>query len=194
MKSVFNFTNIKKPKEEKKMEFEDLKVGDKYKFIDPNLKCCEYLELVKLPSGYDNSRGLIECVDENKIVHHYFTDEFLEKFQLIEEKKISTQQINNGKKHDQEKLQWDILLEMNALEVVAEVLQYGAKKYALRNYQNVKGWRWRYINAAFRHIFAYMRGEKIDNESGFHHIGHAIASLLMLLDNEINGMPDGDQR
>lgn len=97
-----------------------------------------------------------------------------------------------GRKFDQGKTRWSLLLEMKAAEEVAKVLTYGAVKYAARNYRNVPGWRWRYTDAAVRHVWAYLTGEKTDPETGFSHLSHAICCLLMALDNEINNCPNGD--
>lgn len=100
-------------------------------------------------------------------------------------------EVKIGIKHDKEKTQWNLLMEMKAILPVVDVLTYGAKKYAPRNYKFVKGWRWRYFAAAFRHMYA-SQWEKIDQESGFPHLAHAIACLLMMLDNELNECADGD--
>lgn len=97
-----------------------------------------------------------------------------------------------GIKHDAGKTRWSLLIALKAARMVAEVLTYGAKKYAPNNFKYVKGWRWRYTDAAFRHINAYLDGEPHDPETGYHHVSHAICCLIMLLDNELNNMPNGD--
>jgi len=69
----------------------------------------------------------------------------------------------------------------HSLMSVAQVFNYGAKKYAKFNYS--KGMEWlRYYDACQRHLNAWMIGEDVD-ESGCHHIDHAIASLMMLREN-----------
>lgn len=97
-----------------------------------------------------------------------------------------------GRKFDQGKTRWSLLAGLKAARMVAEVLTYGAKKYAPNNFKHVKGWRWRYVDAAFRHINAHLEGEAFDPETGYHHLAHAICCLVMLLDNELNNMPNGD--
>lgn len=89
---------------------------------------------------------------------------------------------NEGEKHDIDKTDWAIL-PWGALEEVVEVFKHGEAKYGRGNYQVVAGWRLRYLNAAMRHIIAYMKGETTDTESGKSHVAHACASLLMWLDN-----------
>lgn len=75
------------------------------------------------------------------------------------------------------------LLPAEALIEVAHVLGFGAKKY------RPHGWRRgihysRLYAAALRHLFAWWEGEKLDPESGFHHLAHAITNLLFLLTYE----------
>jgi hypothetical protein len=98
-----------------------------------------------------------------------------------------------GTKYDSGKDRWELLLEMASAEQAVKVLTYGANtKYSRGNYFHVKGWRWRYAGAASRHLKAYLCGEPNDKDTGYPHLAHAIASLLMLLDNEIKNAPDGD--
>src|ERR1700679_3975239 len=62
------------------------------------------------------------------------------------------------------------------MEHLARVRMFGEKKYARNNWK--KGFKvTRSLAAALRHIFATLRGELYDPESGLYHIAHAIASL-----------------
>jgi hypothetical protein len=73
-------------------------------------------------------------------------------------------------KFDGEKTRVD-LLDPLALEGLAKVLTFGAKKYAAHNWRG--GFKWsRLIGALMRHLFAIMRGEDIDPESSLPHIDH----------------------
>lgn len=91
-----------------------------------------------------------------------------------------------GRKFDAGKPRMD-LLPPRAVEQVARVLGYGAVKYGDSNWERVEGWRGRYVAAALRHTFAYMRGEDHDAESGLPHLAHAITSLLFVLEKEERG-------
>lgn len=88
-----------------------------------------------------------------------------------------------GIKHDNCKVKWS-LLPWETLEEVVQVMQYGAEKYGVDNWKHVDP-PMRYWDAALRHMIAFQEGEKLD-ESGLHHLAHAITSLLFLLwrDNE----------
>ncbi len=81
-----------------------------------------------------------------------------------------------GIKHDQEKLDWS-LLPFDSLEEVVKVLEFGAKKYARDNWQQVEP-KERYDQAALRHRIAYQNGEILDPESGLHHLAHEVCCCL----------------
>lgn len=86
-----------------------------------------------------------------------------------------------GRKDDSGKPRWD-LLPMHALEDVARVLEFGACKYAPDDWRKVEGWRWRYARAGFGHLAAFVRGERLDAESGLPHLAHATCCVLFLLE------------
>lgn len=96
-----------------------------------------------------------------------------------------------GIKHDQDKPRMD-LLDPAWLEGVAQVLTFGAEKYAAHNWRGGIEYS-RLIAAAYRHLGAINRGENIDPESGQQHAHHA-ACCLMFLSNMISTRPDLDDR
>ena len=84
-----------------------------------------------------------------------------------------------GAKHDNGKPDLS-LVPYIAISTEALALGFGEKKYGRYNYTN--GFEVsRLTAAALRHLFAYNGGETYDPESGLHHIGHARATLAMLL-------------
>ena len=89
------------------------------------------------------------------------------------------------KKFDAKKPRAD-LLPAGCLMEVAEVMKFGAEKYGDHNWRHGTS-RGRFVGAALRHVFAWMRGEDIDPESGLPHLAHAICSLMMLRESEIEG-------
>lgn len=103
-----------------------------------------------------------------------------------------------GIKFDGGKLRMD-LVPVRALKEFVAVLTFGAVKYGAGNWRKVIGWRWRYMGAAFRHMWDYMLGEKYDPESGRPHLAHALCCLFFVLDNDMTlrdtpnvHVPDGD--
>lgn len=84
-----------------------------------------------------------------------------------------------GIKHDAGKA--DIaLLPPEALVAIAEVFTFGAKKYAADNWRGGFSYR-RVVSALLRHLYAWLRGEDNDPESGLSHIAHAGCNVMFLL-------------
>jgi hypothetical protein len=81
-------------------------------------------------------------------------------------------------KHDTGKPRFDLLVP-EVIEGVAQVLAHGAAKYAPGNWQKCDD-PMRYYAATQRHLNAYHRGEKLDGESGLHHLFHAICNIMFL--------------
>lgn len=73
------------------------------------------------------------------------------------------------------------LLPLGILYQVIAVLEFGARRYAVDNWQHVPDARRRYYDAAHRHIEAWWTGEQNDPESGLHHLAHAAACLCFLM-------------
>ena len=89
-------------------------------------------------------------------------------------------EIETGKKHDSSKIRMDLLSPI-ALEEIAKVMTFGAKKYGDNNWRNGLAWS-RVIGALLRHVFAFIRGEDLDPESGLSHLSHAGCCLMFLLE------------
>lgn len=85
------------------------------------------------------------------------------------------------------------LLDPDALEEVARVLTFGASKYGARNWE--KGINYsRLLGATLRHVFAVMKRQDIDDETGLHHTAHAICELMFLLHFQLKHRLDLDDR
>jgi len=75
------------------------------------------------------------------------------------------------------------LLPPKALEGIAKVFTFGAKKYHDFNYKTGKGLDWNRPQAALeRHMTAWNDGEDIDPESGMPHLYHVGCCIMMLID------------
>lgn len=82
-------------------------------------------------------------------------------------------------KYDGEKRRYD-LVPYDALEQIIEVLEYGANKYSDHNWKKCED-PVRYFTAAMRHLTAWIRGERLDQESGLPHLAHAGCCVLFLI-------------
>jgi len=96
-----------------------------------------------------------------------------------------------GKKNDNEKPRMD-LLDAAFLEGVAEVLSFGARKYAAHNWRGGIHYS-RLIAGIYRHLGAINRGEDIDPESGKPHVYH-IGCGTMFLASMMQTRQDLDDR
>jgi hypothetical protein len=86
-----------------------------------------------------------------------------------------------GRKDDTGKARFDLMPAEAELKI-AEVLEYGARKYAPENWRKVDNPEARYLAAALRHINAWRRGESRDPESGLSHLAHAATSLMFVME------------
>jgi hypothetical protein len=86
----------------------------------------------------------------------------------------------SGIKHDSEKIDLS-LTPKAAIEAMCQAFMHGLRKYGRDNYKGGMESH-RYIAAAMRHILAWQNGEELDPESGYPHLGHALASIAMLLE------------
>lgn len=101
-------------------------------------------------------------------------DETLEKIVKAEEQ-VKALRYNEGK------LDWS-LFPFDAAEEIVKVLEFGAKKYAGWNFTNGTGLSWvSTAKSLMRHLFAWMKGEDKDPESGLSHLGHIGCNVLFLL-------------
>lgn len=84
------------------------------------------------------------------------------------------------------------LLSPDALIGTANVLAFGARKYAAHNWRKGLAWS-RLIGACMRHLLAFMRGEDLDQETGLPHLDH-LACEVMFLQEFYRTRPDLDDR
>jgi len=95
---------------------------------------------------------------------------------------------SGGLKYDAEKPPMD-LIDRRAMEQLANVLAFGAKKYAAHNWRSGIQYS-RLTAAALRHIHAFNDGETFDPESGLPHIAHAMCCLMFILGQPGTEMDD----
>ena len=107
-----------------------------------------------LPSGYDFGPLYDSCVDPL--------------------------QPTGGLKYDAGKLRYDLVPPL-AIKGIADVLTYGADKYAPNSWQTVPNGESRYIAALMRHFEAYRSGEDHDPESGKSHLAHCLCNITFLM-------------
>lgn len=88
--------------------------------------------------------------------------------------------MKNSPKYDEGKRDYT-LLPINELEQVLDVLEFGAIKYSPNAWQSVNNGLERYKKAMLRHMMSYLKGEKIDSESGLSHLSHLATNVLFIM-------------
>lgn len=75
---------------------------------------------------------------------------------------------------------------------VADVLDFGAKKYAPRGWE--EGMKWsRVFGALMRHMWDWWRGENFDPETGKSHLHHAGCCISFLIAYEARKVGEDDR-
>lgn len=98
---------------------------------------------------------------------------------------------STGVKYDEGKVPFD-LLDPSYLEGTAQVLAFGATKYASYNWANGMKWS-RCFAALMRHMWKWWRGEALDEETGLSHLYHASCCLMFLAHYEKYGKGEDDR-
>lgn len=98
------------------------------------------------------------------------------------------------RKDDQSKPQLAMLslLPEGAAVEVAKAFEHGGKKYGFSNYKKGTNLT-RYAHAAVRHLFAWLKGETNDPESGLNHLAHCAASVLIVLELQLSNVGEDDR-
>ena len=91
--------------------------------------------------------------------------------------------ITNAVRADKDKPRVDLLPTL-PLEEIAKVLGQGALKYPPNNWREGMTWS-RCYASCLRHLFAWWRGENLDQETGLSHLAHAACNILFLLEYEL---------
>lgn len=71
------------------------------------------------------------------------------------------------------------LIEPQFINTLGDVITFGAEKYAPGNWRLCEDTS-RYKDALLRHIYAYLSGERQDQETGIDHLAHAACNLMFL--------------
>ena len=138
----------------------------------------DWEETAKLNGIPYDSRPTLEEV--TKGINTVFINKYEDLPSLEEvEKEMENKQFAH--KHDKGKLQWN-LLPINEVEEIVKVLDYGLQKYGKRDcWKLVENPKFRYENALYRHLVEYLKGNKIDEESGLSHLSHLVTNGLFLM-------------
>lgn len=110
---------------------------------------------------------------------------------MVEELRQGDDVNTGGVKFDANKVSF-ALIPWEAVKAVAQVLNYGAKKYAPRNWELGMDWS-RPYDGAIRHLTAWWGGEDKDPDTGMSHLWHCATNLFFLITYEIRGVGRDDR-
>lgn len=79
------------------------------------------------------------------------------------------------------------LVPPSALVYTALAMKNGCDKYGRANWRSNSVVATIYIDAALRHMMAWLDGEEVAEDSGVPHLGHALATLAILVDAHEGG-------
>jgi len=83
-------------------------------------------------------------------------------------------------KSDKNKLQYS-LIDPEFLSLLAEVATMGAEKYSANGWKTTPDAKKRYIDSMYRHWNNYLRGVKVDEESGLPTLAHCAVNLMFVM-------------
>jgi hypothetical protein len=64
----------------------------------------------------------------------------------------------------------------------SHAMMYGAKLYGPYNWREKKVKASIYLDALERHVTSWKEGEEVAQDSGVHHLGHALACIAIIID------------
>lgn len=94
-------------------------------------------------------------------------------------------------KFDQDKVRIE-LFPGDVLHAISDILTFGAKKYADRNWELGMNWS-RPFGALMRHMWKWFQGENLDAETGKSHLWHAGCCIVFLIAYEMRGIGTDDR-
>lgn len=104
---------------------------------------------------------------------------------------MEAENVTGGVKFDAGKLPFH-LLPPEFLTSTATILDFGAKKYAERNWEAGMDWS-RVFSALQRHLWSWWEGEDKDVETGKSHLWHAACCVAFLVTYELRGVGKDDR-
>lgn len=103
----------------------------------------------------------------------------IDKINDLKEQKSREDQIKDPTKaarFNEGKPQWS-LVHFKSLEPMVRVLEFGALKYAPKNWQKPMD-TMKILESMQRHLVALFDGEEVDSESGISHMGHIMCNAM----------------
>ena len=118
----------------------------------------------------------------------YHSRTWVEMFNFKEENLVKKEEL--GFRYNKGKTKFS-LIPAHWTRVLAQILTKGAEKYAPRNWE--KGLvHSEVLDSLYRHLDAYLGGERYDPETKCHHLGHVAWNALALMTFDLNDTGSND--
>jgi len=114
-----------------------------------------------------------------------------EEFVFYEYDPVRHTSVHGGVKDNVNKPRLDLIPTLPLFRA-GEVLSFGARKYKPHNWRLGLSWLETY-GSLQRHLMAWLDGEDIDRESGYHHLAHAVCQMLFLAEFVFRGTGEDDR-
>lgn len=99
---------------------------------------------------------------------------------------------NVGLRDNSKKLPYH-LVSPYAMEEMVKVLEFGATKYAPRNWEKGLDWEAQCMSSLLRHVADWRKGEDKDQETGLSHLSHILCNAMFLSHFEQTGTGNDDR-
>ena len=133
----------------------------------------------------------IEAGIEEKYGRPATADEKMKIYKRSEEEEAQMGKREAGR-FSENKIRYDLVAPW-AMEQLARVYTYGTIKYDDDNWWKGLSWKKNVLGCVFRHVWAWVRGEVNDKESGLHHLAHAAWNCMTLMEYEKNRIGRDDR-
>lgn len=141
---------------------------------------CKSVKIERMCDGDDWNMSYLDVLIEDAKFEEDVQRKALKEASVLNSEEVNKENSKGARKNDSLKVSYSDLPPF-ALEQVAKAFNYGSRKYSKFNYREGMEYL-RYYDACFRHLQEWIKGKDID-ESGNTHLSHAVASLLMLMEN-----------
>lgn len=104
---------------------------------------------------------------------------------------LTANRVIGGRKDDADKPPYH-LIAPELIFALAEILDFGQKKYSPRNWEKGMAWH-RPFRACIGHMWDWWRGAGPDAETGKSHLWHAACCIMFLVAYEARGIGEDDR-
>ena len=108
-------------------------------------------------------------------------EDVIKEARLNKDPVLKVSDMDTAIRYNEGKLDWS-LIPWDSVEEILKVLEFGKIKYSAWNWNKGEGFKYTDVfNSMVRHLFAWIRGQDNDPESGLNHMAHVGCNVLFIL-------------